>query len=121
MQSILCPFCKSQSTIQMMEAENEDGTPSYWLYCDSCGMGGPEKNTIEEAEESWKTRATIQGKKKQRVMLLPCPFCGSESDLKIAKDDDEIIYWISCGLCKTTGPEGDSKKAANEAWDNRFF
>ncbi|MCP4700570.1 MAG: restriction alleviation protein, Lar family [Gammaproteobacteria bacterium] len=124
MKSILCPFCGTESAVQLMDAENSEGKLFYWLYCELCKMSGPEGDSVKKAEKFWKKRAIIQSEKTQSIMtLLPCPFCGSKSDLEIKRDEgvyeNGIIYWAYCGSCKTTGPEGGTKKAARRAWNNR--
>ena len=52
-----CPFCGSMQ-IDIMEGDDEDGETAYWVICQECNAGGPEGETVEEAQHVWNTRST---------------------------------------------------------------
>ena len=37
------------------------------------------------------------------IVLLPCPFCGSE-DVSISYDDYDFARWVCCNQCECDGP-----------------
>jgi len=54
-----CPWCPSGGSISSGEASSQypDGRTSIQTGCTECGAMGPERNTEEEADAAWNTRA----------------------------------------------------------------
>ena len=54
-----CPWCPSGGSISSGEASSQypDGRTSVQTGCTECGAMGPERNTEEEADAAWNTRA----------------------------------------------------------------
>lgn len=47
--------------------------------------------------------------------VKPCPFCGSDYSLL------ELWSWfVTCPVCKTKGPSGNSEEEAIKLWNDRF-
>lgn len=47
--------------------------------------------------------------------MIPCPFCGGGARF--------YAYFSAfmCDRCEALGPRGDTREAAAEAWNTRFF
>jgi hypothetical protein len=68
-----------------------------------------------------------------RVVLLPCPFCGPTDSTNpfhhpqvivrtepVAMSDREVnLFWVSCPTCESRGPLHGYAKAAKAAWNYR--
>jgi Lar family restriction alleviation protein len=51
-----CPFCGSMQ-IDIMEGDDEEGETAYWVICQECNAGGPEGETVKEAQRVWNGRS----------------------------------------------------------------
>jgi len=59
------------------------------------------------------------------VVLLPCPFCGTQPELHLFTDEDgDPCAAVECGQCYGSGPKhvaimDDARPAAIAAWNRR--
>lgn len=44
----------------------------------------------------------VGGASVQSIVLLPCPFCGSD-DVHVSYDDYDFARWVSCNQCECDG------------------
>ena len=54
----------------------------------------------------------------ENVQLLPCPFCGSETDILTAAGNI-CDYWITCANCGADGAWKDTMAESIAAWNTR--
>lgn len=50
--------------------------------------------------------------------LKPCPFCGSDEDIRVVSEYSEAFY-VYCLTCTSCGPSGATSQEAIEAWNRR--
>lgn len=53
------------------------------------------------------------------VVLLPCPFCGSDVIHHFEHSEGHESYGLQCTRCWTTGPQFGNKLDAITAWNTR--
>lgn len=51
------------------------------------------------------------------IDLRPCPFCGEVDPLRMLGYGGR--YFIQCGCCQTSGPDGNDNESALVQWQNR--
>lgn len=52
--------------------------------------------------------------------LKPCPFCGSEAELRFSEGESgKRYYWIPCKKCSCCQTIFDTPQEAVSAWNNR--
>ena len=62
----------------------------------------------------------MQSKELKKNLLLNCPFCGNEAELKTDYHDDlGIRYWVSCKECGSRQAHSSSKESVIKAWNTR--
>ena len=97
-----CPFCGGEAELLEDEKANQ-------VKCKTCGAktlwdGG------HNAEEKWDKRSL-------KVMLLPCPCCGSNARVYKARGDTWIVQ---CNKCFVSSDAFKDKHDAIDAWNKRF-
>ena len=50
-----CPFCAERKALSIARIEFDD--PFYFVFCQICGVAGPQSDTPEDAEFRWNERA----------------------------------------------------------------
>ena len=52
------------------------------------------------------------------ITMLPCPFCGE--DTEISPDKSGSFWIVECGWCGAVGPNAVSIKEAAQNWNDRL-
>lgn len=61
---------------------------------------------------------TKQQDERANLRLMPCPFCGENSDLHVYEHYDDDAY-VQCRECTTCGPDGGDFAGAVIKWNTR--
>lgn len=51
--------------------------------------------------------------------LKPCPFCGSKNVGAETFKPFELVYWVECKVCGSSGSRTTSLDKAVDAWNRR--
>ena len=55
----------------------------------------------------------------EKLLPLPCPFCGEVKDLRVAEPDEKNI-WVACNKCNSSGPVDITQRLAIKKWNRAF-
>ena len=114
-----CPYCGELKKLYV-PFDEDDG---FYVICPICNVLGPNDHVALEAVKAWNKRCEgkttfIKVSVEKEVELVPCPFCGDTTFLRLIPIGP--AYAVECSACgDVCGPDGVTEMEAVVAWNNR--
>ena len=104
-----CPKCGEDKLITVFTAFKGDN-PYWGIDCESCGFSVRSVKSLDDARFLWEHAGNPN-------TLIPCPFCGSDAEIRHGHSH----YYARCTNqeCLVKTKRYDNMEKAKDAWNRR--